>query len=101
MTKAAKKSSAKKSAVKKDLSKSYDEFKTFEGQQYQGMKVGRSHKWHYDKGDWKETKITPDLMGDFLCCYQTQGRVMHPKAQAFLLGLSTIGIFWHIKMCES
>jgi len=25
------------------------------------MKIGRSHKWHYDEGDWKETKITPDL----------------------------------------
>jgi hypothetical protein len=25
------------------------------------MKVGRSHHWHYDKGDWKETKMTPDL----------------------------------------
>jgi hypothetical protein len=59
--KTAKKSSAKKSTVKKDLSKTYDEFKTFEGQQYQGMTVGRSHKWHYDEGDWKETKITPDL----------------------------------------
>lgn len=25
------------------------------------MRVGRSHHWHYDRGDWKETKITPDL----------------------------------------
>jgi hypothetical protein len=25
------------------------------------MQVGRSHSWYYDKGDWKETKITPDL----------------------------------------
>ena len=24
------------------------------------MKVGRSHKWYYDQGVWKETKITPD-----------------------------------------
>src|SRR5262245_61300719 len=24
------------------------------------MKVGRGHKWYYDKGEWKETKITPD-----------------------------------------
>src|SRR3954465_13543017 len=45
----------------KDLSKSYNEFKDFEGQQYTGMKVGRSHKWYYEKGEWKETKITPDL----------------------------------------
>jgi len=25
------------------------------------MKVGRSHKWYYDKGEWKEKKITPGL----------------------------------------
>jgi hypothetical protein len=25
------------------------------------MKIGRSHKWYYDKGEWKEKKITPDL----------------------------------------
>ena len=47
--------------AKKDLSKTYNEYKDFEGQQYTGMKVGRSHKWYYDKGEWKETKITPDL----------------------------------------
>lgn len=40
---------------------SYDEFKEYEGQRYTGMKIGRSHKWYYDKGEWKETKITPDL----------------------------------------
>ena len=51
---------SKKKAAK-DLSQSYNEFKQFEGQQYSGMKVGRSHKWYYDKGEWRETKITPDL----------------------------------------
>ncbi|MBS1528460.1 MAG: hypothetical protein JST19_22625 [Bacteroidetes bacterium] len=25
------------------------------------MQIGRGHHWHYDQGDWKETKITPDL----------------------------------------
>ena len=25
------------------------------------MKIGRSHKWYYDQGEWKEKKITPDL----------------------------------------
>ncbi|MBE9666871.1 hypothetical protein IRJ18_10905 [Mucilaginibacter boryungensis] len=25
------------------------------------MQIGRGHHWHYDEGDWKETKITPDL----------------------------------------
>lgn len=24
------------------------------------MKIGRSHKWYYDKGEWKEKKVTPD-----------------------------------------
>ena len=38
----------------------YDEFKTYKGRQYTGMQVGRSHKWYYDKGVWKERKITPD-----------------------------------------
>jgi hypothetical protein len=44
-----------------DPAVSYDEFKEHEGQRYTGMKVGRSHKWYYDRGEWKETKITPDL----------------------------------------
>ena len=51
----------KQKEAKKDIAATYNEFKDFEGQRYMGMKVGRSHKWHYDKGDWKETKITPDL----------------------------------------
>src|SRR5215218_5408593 len=55
------KPASKKSEAGKDLSKTYNEFKQFEGAQYTGMKVGRSHKWYYDKGEWKETKITPDL----------------------------------------
>jgi hypothetical protein len=46
---------------KSEASVSYDEFKVYEGQRYTGMKVGRSHKWYYDKGEWKEKKITPDL----------------------------------------
>ena len=24
------------------------------------MKIGRTHKWFYDKGEWKEKKLTPD-----------------------------------------
>src|SRR5688572_29780139 len=38
----------------------YDEIKQFHGQRYTGMKVGRSHKWRYDAGEWKERKVTPD-----------------------------------------
>jgi hypothetical protein len=47
--------------AKSDVAVSYDEFKEYEGQRYTGMKIGRSHKWYYDRGEWKETKITPDL----------------------------------------
>jgi hypothetical protein len=46
--------------IKKDISKTYNELKEFEGKKYTGMKVGGSHMWYYDKGEWKEKKITPD-----------------------------------------
>src|SRR5919201_5741221 len=44
----------------KDIAASYNEFKEFEGRRYTGMKIGRSHKWYYDQGEWKEKKVTPD-----------------------------------------
>ncbi len=50
----------KKNGVKKDMSKSYNQFKEFQGKNYTGMRVGRTHKWYYDKGEWKEKKVTPD-----------------------------------------
>lgn len=50
----------KKNDSTPDIAKTYNEFKKFEGKQYTGMKVGRSHKWYYDKGEWKEKKVTPD-----------------------------------------
>jgi hypothetical protein len=43
-----------------DVAASYEERKEYQGRQYTGMRVGRSHKWYYDKGEWKETKETPD-----------------------------------------
>src|SRR5687768_5013152 len=60
---AAKRSSTKHptNQEKSDPAVSYNEFKDHEGQRYTGMKIGRSHKWYYDQGEWKETKITPDL----------------------------------------
>jgi hypothetical protein len=57
--KATKPATSKEAA--KDLSVAYNQFKEFEGKLYTGMKIGRSHKWYYDQGVWKETKITPDL----------------------------------------
>ena len=47
--------------VQQDLAQTYNQFKEFEGKKYTGMKVGRGHRWHYDTGFWKETKMTPDL----------------------------------------
>jgi len=58
LTLAAKKSKSKKAGD--DISATYNEFKEFEGRRYTGMKIGRSHKWHYDKGEWKEKKVTPE-----------------------------------------
>lgn len=43
---------------KKDLSTSYNKFKEYDGGVYSGMRIGRSHHWKYDAGDWRETKIT-------------------------------------------
>ncbi|MBS1662375.1 MAG: hypothetical protein JST68_15130 [Bacteroidetes bacterium] len=52
----------KKAAVKGgNLAASFNKFKSFNGQLYTGVQIGRGHHWTYDKGDWKETKITPDL----------------------------------------
>ncbi|KTD51924.1 hypothetical protein Lqui_0768 [Legionella quinlivanii] len=43
-----------------NYSASYNQFKEFKGQAYTGMKIGRSHSWNYDQGQWKERKLTPD-----------------------------------------
>lgn len=58
MKTASKRKSSKQTET--DIAATYNEFKEFEGRRYTGMKVGRSHRWYYDKGEWKETKITPD-----------------------------------------
>ena len=50
----------KNNGGKKNTSISYNKFKEFEGKKYTGMKVGRTHKWYYDTGEWKEKKLTPD-----------------------------------------
>src|SRR5213592_3944125 len=57
-TKSIEKNQAKKAIG--NVAATYNEFKEFEGKRYTGMKIGRSHKWYYDKGEWKEKKITPD-----------------------------------------
>ena len=50
-----------RAGFRSDPAVSYNEFKDHEGRRYTGMKIGRSHKWYYDMGEWKETKVTPDL----------------------------------------
>ncbi|MCL4638147.1 MAG: hypothetical protein M5Z89_04085 [Olivibacter sp.] len=70
---------------KKDLSKSYNAFKQYGGKQYTGMAIGRSHHWEYDQGDWKETKITPDLWEIFYAV--TKRRKGHaPKGSGVPVG---------------
>lgn len=49
------------SEVTGDIAASYNEFKEYEGRKYTGMRIGRSHKWYYDQGEWREKKVTPDL----------------------------------------
>jgi hypothetical protein len=46
--------------AKKNIADSYNRTKKFEGKRYTGMAVGRTHHWYYDKGDWKEKKVTPE-----------------------------------------
>ncbi|MGH7470225.1 MAG: hypothetical protein ACRENP_19945 [Longimicrobiales bacterium] len=50
----------KRTETEKDAATTYNEFKEFEGRKYTGMKVGRTHKWYYDKGEWREKKVTPE-----------------------------------------
>ena len=39
----------------------YNALKSFNGRVYSGMAIGGSHTWSYDQGQWKETKVEPDL----------------------------------------
>ena len=50
----------KKQILEQDAAKTYNQFKVFEGKKYTGMSVGGRHKWYYEKGEWKETKVAPD-----------------------------------------
>jgi len=50
----------KKQILEQDAARTYNQFKVFEGKKYTGMSVGGRHKWYYEKGEWKETKVAPD-----------------------------------------
>jgi len=54
-------STARRASPQREGGVSYDAFKEYEGRRYTGMQIGRGHTWRYDPGNWKETKITPDL----------------------------------------
>jgi hypothetical protein len=82
----------KKKTAGKDIAASYNQFKEFKGQQYTGMQVGRSHKWYYDKGEWKETKITPDLWEiSYAVVKRRKGKA--PKGSGVPVGT---GYHWYI-----
>jgi hypothetical protein len=46
--------------IRQNFSKAYNQYKEFEGRKYTGMKVGGTHYWYYDRGEWKEKKVAPD-----------------------------------------
>lgn len=54
-----KKATPRKVSTAKWKAGSYDSFKEHNGRAYTGMAIGRAHKWNYDKGVWRETKVTP------------------------------------------
>src|SRR4051812_10933559 len=56
----AKEKTKEKNSLRKDEASAYNAFKEFEGKRYTGMKIGRGHRWNYDPGSWKETKVAPD-----------------------------------------
>jgi len=53
-----------------DPAVSYNEFKEYEGQRYTGMKIGRSHKWHYDGGGLQGNESFAGLVADQLCGHE-------------------------------
>jgi hypothetical protein len=44
---------AARKPIDQDIAATYNAFKEFEGRRYTGVKIGRGHKWYYDKGEWK------------------------------------------------
>lgn len=91
-TKTKRKSTPKKKAAKKDIADSYNKYKTFGARQYTGMRVGGSHKWYYDKGEWKEAKINPDLWRiNYAVTKRRAGKV--PKGSGVPVGT---GYHWYI-----
>jgi hypothetical protein len=77
---------------KPDVSYSYNKYKEYEGKQYTGMQIGRSLKWYYDKGEWRDRKITPDFWE--ISYAVTKRRAGHaPKGSGAAVGT---GYHWFI-----
>ena len=77
---------------KKNSSESYNIWKVYGGKQYSGMRVGGSHKWYYDKGVWRDKKITPDLWEiNFAVTKRRAGKA--PKGSGAAVGT---GYHWYI-----
>ena len=72
----------------------------FEGKKYTGMRVGGIHQWYYDKGEWKEKKITPDKW-KFTFATNKRRAWQAQKVQVSRLEQTIIGIFLLIKMSEN
>ena len=90
----------KEDVARKHISNRYNEYKDFEGKKYTGMRVGGTHQWYYDKGEWKEKKITPDKWELLMRPIKGEhGRLQ--KVQVSRLEQSIIGIFLLIKMSEN
>src|SRR3569832_1791792 len=53
------KSATAKKPAKKNYAASFNRYKFYKGKQYTGTTIGRRQKWYYDKGEWKDRKITP------------------------------------------
>lgn len=62
-----KKMPALKKEAKKELDTTYNEFKQFEGRQYTGMQIGRSHNWEYDQGKLERNQDNAGSLADILC----------------------------------
>ena len=86
----------KRNGIKKYIS-TFNQFKEFEGKKYTGMRIGRTHKWYYNKGYWKEKKSHP-INGNLDIMLQKEEQGMLQKVQVFLSEQSTIGTSLPTKM---
>jgi hypothetical protein len=46
----------------------FNRLKQYHGKRYSGMRVGGTHRWNYEEGEWRERKLSPDEWEIF---YQT------------------------------